>query len=331
MVDFCDAEQIPHDLCGKVIVAVDGSEVARLAQLAERARHNGVKVQLLDPDDLREVEPRAAGLRALHVPDTGIVDFRAVCERLADRITSPLGARQVRAKILYEASVHEISARGREIIVSTSAGQVAAHRLVNCAGLYSDRVARLAGQVPSVSIVAFLGQFYELCSEVRPWVRGLIYPVPDPRFPFLGVHLTRTVEGSVQCGPNALLALGREAYQGYSLDPSELLLTLTARGFWPFALKNWRAALMEFRRARSRRVFAAAVARLVPGIGPEHLTPAPAGIRAQALAADGRLVDDFVFEQTGAILSVCNAPSPAATASLAIAEHIADRVLEVSG
>lgn len=328
LVDFCGAEGLPHDVCGKVIVATDEAEVARLAQLAERARHNSIAAKLLDPKELAAMEPHASGIRALHIPDTGIVDFVKVCERLADRVAGNTGGARGSGRVLYDARVYEIAARGRDIIVRSTAGDVATRRLVNCAGLWSDRVARLAGQSPKVTIIPFMGQFYDLVPAVRPWVGGLIYPVPDPRYPFLGVHLTRTVHGSVHCGPNALLAFGREAYTGSDLDPGEVVRTLVARGFWRFAANNWQVAVAEARRAASRRAFAAAVARLVPGIGPEHLVPAPAGIRAQALTEDGQLADDFVFERTGAVLSVCNAPSPAATACLAIAERVADEILD---
>lgn len=326
MVDFCEAEGIGHETCGKVIVATDEAELGGLTELAERARLNGIRATRLDPHELRELEPHAAGLAALHVADTGIIDFKRVCARWFVQLAAQdrVGRRR---HLLCSARVHAISTRGRLVSVNTTAGTVVARRLVNCAGLQSDRVARMAGQDPGVRIVPFKGEFYELDATIASWVNHLIYPVPNPAFPFLGVHLTRLIGSGVECGPNALLAMGREAYEPWSPDLGDLFETLATPGFWRFAARHWRAGLGEVRRSLCKTAFVKALARLVPGIRPEHLTPALPGIRAQALDRHGRLVDDFVFEQTGPVLSVSNAPSPAATASLAIAETIADRVL----
>jgi (S)-2-hydroxyglutarate dehydrogenase len=326
MVDFCEAEGIRYENCGKVIVATDEAELSRLGDLAERARQNGIRATRLDSHELRELEPHAAGLEALHVPDTGIIDFRSVCHRWSVQFMAQGSARR-RRDLLYSARVHTIRTREQFISVETTGGNLVARKLVNCAGLHSDRVARMAGQNPGVRIVPFKGEFYELDATAASWVRHLIYPVPNPAFPFLGVHLTRLIGTGVECGPNALLAMGREAYEPWSPDLGDLFETLAAPGFWRFATRHWRAGLGEVRRSLCKRAFVQALARLVPGLRPEHLMPAPSGIRAQALDRQGRLVDDFVFEQTGPVLSVCNAPSPAATASLAIAGTIADRVL----
>jgi L-2-hydroxyglutarate oxidase len=326
MVDFCDAEGISHGICGKVIVATDEAELAGLTALAERARLNGIRATRLDPHELRELEPHAAGLAALHLPDTGIIDFRKVCERWFVQLAAQDRAGR-RRHLLCSARVHAISTRGRLVGVHTTGGTVVARKLVNCAGLQSDRVARMAGQNPGVCIVPFKGEFYELDGTAASWVHHLIYPVPNPAFPFLGVHLTRIIGGGVECGPNALLAMGREAYEPWSPDFGDLFESLATPGFWRFAIRHWRAGLGEVRRSLCQRAFVKALARLVPALRPEHLTPAAAGIRAQALDRRGKLVDDFVFEQTGPVFSVCNAPSPAATASLAIAATIADRVL----
>jgi L-2-hydroxyglutarate oxidase len=326
MVNFCEAEGIHYETCGKVIVATDEAELSGLAGLAERARLNDIRATRLDPRELRELEPHAAGLAALHVPDTGIVDFKRVCARWFVQLAAQDRASR-RRHLLCSARVHAISTRGQLVSVHTTGGTVVARKLVNCAGLHSDRVARMAGQNPGVRIVPFKGEFYELDATAASWVRHLIYPVPNPAFPFLGVHLTRTTGGAVHCGPNALLAVGREAYEPWSPDLGDLFETLATPGFWSFATRHWRVGLGELRRSLCTHAFVGALARLVPGLRPEHLLPAPAGIRAQALDRQGKLVDDFVFEQTGPVLSVCNAPSPAATASLAIAEVIADRVL----
>lgn len=324
LIAFCREQGLAHELCGKVVVAVDERELEHLSRLEARAAANGVAVQPLDPQQLAELEPHARGLRALYVPDTGIVDFRQVSAQLAERVQ---GAPGQRGRVLCGAEVYGIEARGADILLRTTRGAWLTRRLVNCAGLQSDRVARLAGQRPSVSIVPFKGEFYELSGEARQRVRHLIYPVPDPEFPFLGVHLTRTVWGAIECGPNALLALGRETYGRWQLEPGDLGESLGLPGLWRFARRHWRPALGEWQRSLSRAAFAEALGRLCSGIGASQLTRGRTGIRAQAIDAEGRLADDFVFEQTGRVLSVCNAPSPAATASLAIGRRIADRLL----
>jgi len=332
MVEFCASEDIPHEICGKVIVALDEGDVERLQVLEERARLNGIRATRIDAQELHEIEPHAAGLAALHVPDTGIVDYRAVCQRYARLICERATPKGGNGTIMYSARVRSTSVRGGSVVVHTTKGDVTTRRLVNCAGLHSDRVARILGQEPRVRIVPFKGEYYELNADARGLVRNLIYPVPDPAFPFLGVHFTRMISGAVECGPNAVLAMGREAYGSWQPNFVDLAATFFGTpGFWRFARKHWKAGLGEVRRSMSKSAFVRALQRLVPDIRPEQLVAAAAGIRAQALGPDGKLVDDFVFEESGAVLSVCNAPSPAATASLAIGNAISDRILKMDG
>ncbi len=321
MEAFLEREQLPWRRCGKLIVATREEELPRLAELERRAAANGAAVEALGPEQLREVEPRAAGLRALRVPASGITDFGAVCRRLAERVEEAGGAIRCGAALLA------LEARADEVRLSTGAGELAAAVAVNCAGLHSDRVAALSGTRPAARVLPFRGEYFELVPEVRGWVRGLIYPVPDPSFPFLGVHLTPTVDGGVHCGPNAVPAFAREGYRWSTLRPADLAGSLAWPGTWKLAARYWRTGLGEIRRSLSRRAFARALARLVPGLEPRHLVPAPAGVRAQAVGRDGALVDDFLIQGDARVVHVLNAPSPAATASLAIGEAVAAEAL----
>ncbi len=315
MVDFCAEHGIPVEVCGKLIVAVDEAEVPRLRALYERSLAGGLPVTLLDPAGAKEYEPDVACVAAMHVASTGIVDFGAVCVRLAELIAA------AGADLRTGERVTAIRP-GEPTVVTTTAGEIETDVLVNCAGLHADRVARLAGVTPPVRIVPFRGEYYELVPERRSLVRGLIYPVPDPQFPFLGVHLTRMVDGSVHAGPNAVLALAREGYRWTALNPAELLDAATYPGLWRLGRRHWRYGLGEVRRSLSKKRFAASVARLVPAVGPDDLVPAGAGVRAQAIRPDGSLVDDFLIVRQGRQVHVLNAPSPAATSSLEIARHI---------
>ncbi len=321
MEAFCEQEQLPFERCGKVIVAVEPAEQAALERILERGRANGVRCEPIDAARLRELEPHAAGLRAIHVPETGIVDFGQVARRLAHRV------REAGGTILTGARVEGIEERADGVIVRSTAGEVAARWLVNCAGLHSDRVARLAGRRPAVRIVPFRGEYWELIPAARGLCRNLIYPVPDPGFPFLGVHFTRMIGGGVECGPNAVPALAREGYRKSVIRPGDLLESLAYPGFLRLAARHWRTGAGEVWRSFSRRAFVAALRRLVPEVRAEHLAPAPAGVRAQALARDGTLVDDFLFDETARAVHVLNAPSPGATAALAIGERIVERLL----
>ena len=320
MEEFCRAEGVPFDICGKVIVATSEEEVPRLADILARGQANGVRCEQITRERLLEIEPHAAGLAAIHVPDTGIVDYSVVCDRLAAHI------REAGGQITLNARVTGFQTAADAISVETTAGVFEASQTVNCGGLYCDRLAKLSGQPPAVKIVPFRGEYFKLRPEAEHLCRTLIYPVPDPAFPFLGVHFTRMIEGGVECGPNAVLAFAREGYHKTDLNIRDLAESLTYPGFLRLAAKYWRTGCGEMWRSISKQAFVRALQRLVPDIRAEHLEPAPAGIRAQALARDGSMVDDFLIEQQGRIVNVLNAPSPAATSSLNIAQSIFDRL-----
>lgn len=321
MERFCADEGIPYEICGKVVVALDEAERGRLVALRERAVANGVRCERISPERLREIEPHAAGVDALHVPETGIVDYRRVCERLAARIAERGGS------VVTSAEAASFSQVGSRTVVSTAAGEHDARVVVNCAGLQSDRVTRLAGGRPPARIVPFRGEYFELVPEKRHLCRNLIYPVPDPAFPFLGVHFTRRIGGGVECGPNAVLALAREGYAKGTVNARDLWETLSYGGFLRLARKHWRTGAGEIWRSLSKQAFARALRRLLPEVEEQDLTPAPAGIRAQAVAPDGAMVDDFLIVEDERAVHVNNAPSPAATASLEIGRVVAEKVI----
>ena len=317
---FCDENDVAYSEVGKVIVARNDGELPVLEELHRRGAANGVpRIDLVSRERLREIEPHATGIRALHVPTAAIIDYREVCAALARRIIATGGT------IHTGARVTAIREAGNEAVIETTAGEIVVDRYIACAGLQSDRVVRMAGEKPSAKIVPFRGEYYELAENRRDLVRGLIYPVPDPRFPFLGVHFTRTIHGGVEAGPNAVLALAREGYRKFDINLRDLGDTLAYGGFWRLIAKYWRTAAGEVYRSFSKRAFARALAQLVPEITHRDLVPAEAGVRAQALAPDGFLYDDFLIVEKRRSLHVCNAPSPAATASLAIAQEIVDR------
>ncbi|MGW1840479.1 L-2-hydroxyglutarate oxidase [Streptomyces sp. BBFR2] len=321
MVGFCAEHGIPHEVTGKLIVATDRDELPRLHALIQRGREHGLPVRELGPAQITAYEPEVRGLAAIHVGTTGVCDFQAVA-RTYGRLAQEAGAR-----LVYGAEVTRIGRRPGRVAVATADGTVhRARALVNCAGLHSDRVARLAGDDPGMRIVPFRGEYHLLAPERAGLVRGLVYPVPDPAFPFLGVHLTRGIDGAVHIGPNAVPALAREGYDWRTLRPAELAGTLAYRGSWHIARRHWRYGAGELHRSLSRRAFTAAVRRLLPAVTEDDLRPAPAGVRAQAVLPDGTLVDDFLFAESPGIVHVLNAPSPAATASLPIGREIARRV-----
>ena len=322
MEEFCLQQQIPYDICGKVIVALDESELPALERIYERGQANGVRCEVIGRDRLLELEPHAAGIRAIHVPEAGIVDFTEVCLRLSDLLRSSGG------EVWCNAEVTGFRHDPDRVVLQTVAGEVAARQVVNCAGLQSDRVAWLSGQNPRAKIVPFRGEYYELKPEAQGLVNNLIYPVPDPAFPFLGVHFTRMIHGGVECGPNAVLAFAREGYTKMTVNPRDLLESLTYPAFLKIMAKHWRMGAGEMWRSVSKGAFVRALARLLPEIRAEHLVAAPAGVRAQAVGADGSMVDDFLFVQSDRVVNVLNAPSPAATASLNIGGHIVERVAE---
>jgi L-2-hydroxyglutarate oxidase len=320
LLDFAREYGVAHDICGKVIVATEEAELPRLTALKERAEQNGLMgIEELDPRALREIEPESTGLAALRVPQTGIIDYPAVCERLADQI------RALGGEIRLGERVIGISGRRGDKGLRTSKDALRGAFLLNCGGVYSDKLARLEGVDPGMSIIPFRGEYYALKAGAPPLVRHLIYPVPDPAFPFLGVHFTRMIAGGTECGPNAVLALGRESYGKFQVNIPETFEIFANPGFRALATKHWRMGLMEMRRSLSKALFTAALQRLVPRVTAPMLEPIDAGIRAQAMRNDGTLVDDFAFAEGDGSLHVLNAPSPAATASLAIGSRIADR------
>jgi L-2-hydroxyglutarate oxidase len=320
MEEFCAAEGIAHEICGKVIVAVDAAELPALERIYERGQANGVNCALIDQDRLAELEPHAAGVRAIHVPEAGIVDYRQVCQRLAERV------REREGELLTSTRVTGMRNNGAGVVLTTTAGDLAARLVVNCAGLHCDRVTAMSGAKPGAKIVPFRGEYFALKPEAHYLCKNLIYPVPDPNFPFLGVHFTRMIDGSVECGPNAVLAFAREGYRKTDLNLADLAESLTYPGFLRMAAKYWRMGLGEIWRSISKGAFVKALQRLLPEIRAEHLAPAPAGVRAQAVSRDGGLVDDFLIEETDRVINLGNAPSPAATASLKIAERIVERL-----
>jgi len=320
MEDFCRREQIPFVLCGKIIVATEETELPRLELLLERGRANGVVCERIGPERIRELEPHAAGIAAIHIPEAGVVDYAQVARRLAELL------QMQGSRIVTKALATGIRRDTRQAIVETTAGEFAAQQVVNCAGLYSDRVTRFSGVRPSAMIVPFRGEFYELRPEAHHLVRMLIYPVPDPRYPFLGVHFTRRVDGRIECGPNAVLAFAREGYRNTTFNVRDLAETLTFPGFWRLASRYWRIGAAEMWRSFSKPAFVRALQRLVPAIESRYLDWAPAGVRAQAVSRDGEMIDDFIIEETDRVINVENAPSPAATASLNIGRLVVDRL-----
>ena len=319
MERFCDERGVRREVCGKLVVAVDEAERPRLAELHRRALANGVECALLGPAALREVEPHAAGVAALHVPGTGIVDFRAVCAALVRELE------ERGVELRWSTRVTGSSEQPDCVVLETDAGSVHARHAIACAGLHSDRVARSFGADPGALIVPFRGDYAELAPDRRHLCRGLIYPVPDPALPFLGAHLTRTVDGRVECGPNAVLAFAREAYDRLACEARDALETLSSPAFARLAARHWRTGLDELVRALDPRAHARALRRLVPELRDADLVPARTGIRAQAVAADGELCHDFIVRAHGRVVHVVNAPSPAATAALAIADELALR------
>lgn len=322
MTDFCRHHRIAHEICGKVVVATTAAEEAQLERLEEWGRRNGLNGlrRLGSAEAIRELEPHAAGLRGLHVPEEGIVDYRGVAAALAEEVVRGGG------RIVTDTRVDRLVKDGRRWRAITTTGEYLADFVVTCGGLHSDRLVAASGMRPMARIVPFRGEYYELRADRRHLVRNLIYPVPDPRFPFLGVHFTRMISGGVEAGPNAVLALDREGYRRGSFRLEDAVETLAYPGLWKFVVRHGRMAAYEWYRSCSRAEFCRSLQKLVPEVRPDDLVAGGAGVRAQAMRADGRLVDDFHFEKGENILHVVNAPSPAATASLAIGEHICREV-----
>jgi (S)-2-hydroxyglutarate dehydrogenase len=319
MVEFCREHALPVQVCGKVIVAASEDELPRLRNLLERGRANGVAgLRMLSQEELHEIEPHAAGVAAIHVPKTGITDYALVCGKYADIIERQGGVIRLSTKVVG------IHASAGETMVETTSGTFAARFLVNCAGLFSDRIGRMAGDTPEIRIIPFRGEYYDLIPARSDLVRGLIYPVPDPRFPFLGVHFTRRVHGGVDAGPNAVFAFKREGYRRRDFSLRDALESLSFPGFLRVASKYWRSGANEFHRSVRKASFVAALQRLVPEIASADLVPGGSGVRAQAIHRTGTLVDDFQFSHRGNMLHLYNVPSPAATASIAIGRSVVD-------
>lgn len=326
LYDLCRAEGIAHHRSGKLVVATEPGQLPALEELERRGRANGLRgLRRVGPGEIGELEPEATGVAALSVPEAGVADFPALASLLASKITEAGG------QVLTGRRVTAITSGVDGVRLVAGEEEVSARVLVNCAGLHSDRVAALAGVRPRVRIVPFRGEYYRLAEDRASLVRALIYPVPDPRFPFLGVHFTRRVDGAVEVGPNAVLALGREHYRGSGASWADLGEVLTYPGFLRLALRHWRSGTSELMHSRSRRLYSRLARRLVPAVRREDLVPGGVGVRAQAVSRDGSLVDDFVIEVAGASVHVLNAPSPGATASLAIGRHIAAEVAPLLG
>jgi L-2-hydroxyglutarate oxidase len=316
MVKFAKEHDIPFEVTGKLLLGTKPKDVKRLFAIAERAVANNVDAELIGPERIRELEPYASGLSALHVKATGIIDYGAVTRKLAEL------AQVNGAEVLLNAEVLGIRSSSNEVIVEHSQGVSRGAMLINAAGLHSDRIATMAGVEPSLRIIPFRGEYFELCTEASKKVKGLIYPVPDPALPFLGVHFTKMIGGGVHAGPNAVLALAREGYSWGAINIRDVWSTLSYPGFARLAAQNLFTGVQEVVRSISPSLFARDLSKLVPGIGPQDLIRADAGVRAQAVGKDGKLVDDFVIQRTQNQVHILNAPSPAATASLAIAKHI---------
>jgi L-2-hydroxyglutarate oxidase len=322
LVEFCRERGIEYEICGKVIVATEPDELPLLDALHERGLKNGLEVEKVGPGELKEIEPHASGLAAIRVPSTGIVDFAKVAEAFAALVGEKGG--ELRTGTVVES----ISDTGRLVVVRTNKGAFHARTLVNCAGLHSDRVARLCGVEAGAKIVPFRGEYYELRPEKRYLVKNLIYPVPNPNFPFLGVHFTRSIDGIVEAGPNAVLGLAREGYKKTDFDLRDFVEEITYPALWRLAKKNWRTGIGEIHRSISKKAFVRGLKKLVPEVEDGDVVPIAAGVRAQALKEDGAMVDDFLISEGKNSVHVLNAPSPAATASIPIGEEIAKRAAE---
>ena len=323
MVQFCAEHEVPHEICGKIIVATDESEIPGLEELLRRGRANGVaSLRELSAGEVREIEPHASGIRGIHVPTTGITDFKAVAARYGELI------RQNGGEVLMEHGVQRIVRPADGVVLETPRGVVQARFAINCAGLHSDKIARMAGARFGLQIVPFRGEYYDLAPSKNSLIRGLLYPVADPRFPFLGVHFTRRVSGGIEAGPNAVFSFKREGYSRTSFDLRDSLTTALFPGFWKMAANYWQSGLGEMYRSWSKAAFTRALQKLLPEITEGDLQPGGSGVRAQALDRSGKLLDDFYFVHQDRFLHVCNVPSPAATASLTIGEAIVAKLEE---
>ncbi|WP_242617782.1 L-2-hydroxyglutarate oxidase [Edaphobacter modestus] len=326
LIHFCRDHGVPYEICGKVIVATTEEEIPRLEELYRRGKGNGLEgLKMICAKEIRDLEPYAAGIRGIHVPGTGIVDYGKVAGKYAELITARGGQILLSCEVIGLRYVHS------ETVMETTRGEITAKFVINCAGLQSDKISQMANVKLDLKIIPFRGEYYELSPSKLGNLRGLIYPVPDPRFPFLGVHFTRRIEGGIEAGPNAVLALKREGYSRGSFAFGDVLDFATFPGFWRMAASYWHTSVEEYYRSLSKAAFLRALQRLMPDVSMEDLKPGGSGVRAQALGIDGKLIDDFYFAHTDGMVHVCNVPSPAATASLAIGKHIVDTAVERAG
>jgi (S)-2-hydroxyglutarate dehydrogenase len=322
LVRFCRDHNIKHDVCGKIIVATEAAEVPRLKAIYERGKQNQIEgIRMIDVGEMHELEPYAAGVKAIHVPCAGIVDFHAVCETLRSLLVKH------GTNVRFEEKVTSISQDNEGLHIAASSTVFKSRWLINCAGLHSDKVAEAAGLIPPVRIVPFRGEYFDLTPEAEHKVRNLIYPMPNPEFPFLGVHFTRMANGGIECGPNAVFAFKREGYTKTAFDVGDAAETLAYRGFWKMAGRHWKMGLDELYRSFSRTAFLKNLQTLVPSLTDAEIRPAPSGVRAMALTPNGDIVDDFMILRHGREVHVLNAPSPAATAGLSLGRQIANTAL----
>lgn len=321
MEQFCQEQGIAYELCGKIIVAINDDEIPLMENIFRRGQENGVSCRIISREEMLEIEPHVAGVKAIHVPECGIVNYKEACLRLGELIEE-----RDENKIFLEHQVEKIRSMTTGLVVETNKQAIECAYLINCSGLQSDRITKLGGQKPPAKIIPFKGEYFELKEDAKHLCRNLIYPVPDPAFPFLGVHFTRMIDGSVECGPNAVLAYGREAYGKFDFNLRDLVESIAYPGFQKMAMKHWKMGWGEMWRSLNKGAFVKALKRLVPEIEAHHLISAPAGIRAQAVTRSGGLADDFLIEETPRIINVCNAPSPAATASLNIGTAIVEKI-----
>jgi len=322
LLDFCKEEDIPFDLCGKIIVATNDSEIPGLEKIYDRGNKNGLSdLEYLSPEQIKEIEPHCNGVKAIHVPQAGIINYKKVAQKILEKFQA-LGG-----QIKFNERVSDIDQRPDSIEIKTKNNTYTSKLLVNCAGLFSDKMAKMTGEEIDYQIVPFRGEYYVLKPEKSHLVKGLIYPVPDPNFPFLGVHFTKMIEGGVEAGPNAVLAFAREGYKKSNIKISELLESITYPGFIKLATKYWKEGAYEMYRSYSKKAFVKAMQTLIPEITSKDVVRGGAGVRAQALKKDGTMVDDFLILQKNNVINVCNAPSPAATSSLSIGNYISNKIL----
>ncbi|HHB79218.1 MAG TPA: L-2-hydroxyglutarate oxidase [Saprospiraceae bacterium] len=325
LIEFCESNDVKYDICGKVIVAVDDEEIQRLEGVFERGQANGLDgIKMISGEEVAEIEPHIQAKKGIWVPQTGIVHFPDVASKILERF------RKMGGEIILGAKVINVLAKADEVIVETSKGAFHAEQMINCAGLYADKVAEMTGDKKGLSIIPFRGEYYRLLPEKEYLVKNLVYPTPNPAFPFLGVHFTRMIKGGIEAGPNAVFAFAREGYSNKDINWSELWSALKYPGFRKLGKKHWRFGLDEMKRSYSKKHFYHALRRMMPELKMEDVEYYRAGVRAMALGRDGEVVDDFVITETHRVLNVWNAPSPAATASLAIGDYISDLAIKTT-